>query len=49
MTMGPPEAGRRCGLDGVGVENPAVVGVVGTAVAALVGDADADQVVAVGG
>jgi hypothetical protein len=33
------------GLDGIGVEHPAVIGVVGTAVAALVGDADADYVV----
>jgi hypothetical protein len=37
------------GLDGVGVEYPAVVGVVGAAVAAEVGDADADDVVCGGG
>ena len=32
-------------LDGVGVKNPSVVGVIGAAVAALVGDAEADDFV----
>ena len=41
--------GQARGRDGVGIENPAVVGVVGAAVAALVGDADADHVVTIGG
>ena len=41
--------GQARGRDGVGVEHPAVVGVVGAAVAAQVGDADADDVVAAGG
>ncbi len=41
--------GQARGRDGVGVEHPAVVGVVGAAVAAQVGDADAHHVVAVGG
>ena len=37
------------GRHGVGVEQPAVIGVVGAAVAAQVGDADADDVVTVAG
>ena len=41
--------GQMRGRDCVGVKHPAVVGVVGAAVAAQVGDADAHDVVAVGG
>ena len=41
--------GQTRGRDGVGVEDPGVVGVVGAAVAALVGDGDADDVVSEGG
>jgi len=37
--------GQARGLDGVGVEEPAGVGIVGASVAAEVGDADADDVV----
>ena len=41
--------GQMRGRNRIGVEQPAVIGVVGASVAAQVGDADADNVVAVGG
>ena len=37
--------GQARGCDGVGVEHPADVGIVGAAIAAHVGDAEADHIV----